>query len=401
MRQRRIHLWSAAVLVMAATCLTACGSRNMVYYEETAEAGMATDDGAVYTKSAAADTYEAWPEEAAAAEEAGEVMEYPKSNDVAGSEGAAGGGEALPEQTAVEKKLIRNVNLEVETTEFDNLLGNLTSEVAALGGYVENYSSSNYSAEDARTASIVARIPSEALDGFLDKVAQESNVVYRNESVDDVTLQYVDLDTRKKAMIVERDRLLDLLERAETVADIIEIESRLSEINYEIESLEARLRTIDNQVTYSTVYISIYEVKIYTPAAEKSVWDKIADGFGNNVYRVLDDLENLVIGFIISLPYLIVWIVFILILLFAVVLFCRILGKRKTRWAAGRQARRQKAVAAREQDDYEIIPTGNESDGSAAGVKPASAPTGDKEPEQEGKAGPGTGAGKEKDEQNG
>lgn len=355
---KKKKFWVLTAAAVAAALTAACGSSGMysdTCYEEAAEAEYdMADNGQYYSAAGVADSVAYPADDVAVAEEAAEVkMET--------AEGAGSGTDGLPAQGVTEKKLIRNVNLEVETTEFDALLAGINSQVEAMGGYVENFSSSNYSSEDVRRADIVARIPSDGLDGFLDNVSQQSNVVYRSESVDDVTLQYVDLDTRKKAMTVERDRLLELLEQAETVADIIEIESRLSEINYEIESLEARLRTIDNQVTYSTVYINICEVKVYTPVADKTIWQKIGDGFGNNVYNLLNDMENIVIGFIVSLPYIFVWVVIIAAVIVAIKLCQKAFGKSRAKRAQKRQQKQEaKALRGQAQDDYMVIPTGNE-----------------------------------------
>ena len=54
--------------------------------------------------------------------------------------------------------------------------------------------------------------------------------------MDDVTLRYVDVDSHKKALETEQERLLALLEKAENVEDIITIENRLSDVRYELEN---------------------------------------------------------------------------------------------------------------------------------------------------------------------
>ena len=108
---------------------------------------------------------------------------------------------------------------------------------------------------------MTVRIPAQQLDAFLSSVSEVSNVISRNDSVSDVTLQYVDMESHKKALTAEQDRLLELLEQAESVEDIITIESRLSDVRYQIESMESQLRTLQNQVSYSTVYLDIQEVE--------------------------------------------------------------------------------------------------------------------------------------------
>ena len=264
--------------------------------------------------------------------------------------GAAGGGAAEPLAETTGKKLIKNVDMEVETQQYDELVANIQTEVASLGGYVENFTASDYNQGRTRNSYLTVRVPAEHLDGFVNRVAEKSNILYRNERVEDVTLQYVDLDTHKKALVTERDRLLELLGKAENVADIIEIESRLSEVRYQIESLESQLRAIDNQVTYSTVYITIQEVEVLTPVAEKSVWQKISDGFGYNVYRVIWGLEDFAIGCVINLPFLFVWIVVIAALF--------VIGRLLWKGCRRRREKRRKKAAHRQalEAEYEAIP---------------------------------------------
>ena len=85
----------------------------------------------------------------------------------------------------------------------------------------------------------------------------------------------------------EQQRLLELLETAESLDDILTIESRLTEVQYELDSKESQLRTYDNQIDYSTVYLDINEVVRYTPQEQKGTWERISTGFRENLYSVL------------------------------------------------------------------------------------------------------------------
>ena len=121
--------------------------------------------------------------------------------------------------------------------------------------------------------------------------------------------------------------------------DIIAIESRLTDVRYQLESLEAQLRTIDNQVDYSTVYLRINEVQRYTPPVEKGTWERIRIGFSENVYRVGDGLKEFFIGFAISLPVLFIWVIIIALVAFIVRLIVRAAekGNEKRRKDRGTQ----------------------------------------------------------------
>lgn len=360
--KKRITLMYIVILA-AALVLTACGSKGSMMSEPAADTSAAPSadylsdgmdgyyEGGYAYDNATAERAEVF-EEAVAAEEP-----------VEGTQAGGAGQENIRETTG--KKLIKTVNMQVETQEFDILVSNLRTEVEALGGYVEKFTSSNYNEGVSRDAYMEARVPAELLDGFLQRVAGQSNVVFQDETVEDVTLQYVDLDTHKKSLITEQSRLLELLEKAENVEDLIEIESRLSEVRYQIESLEAQLRTIDNQVTYSTVCLSVREVKLYTPAAEESIWQRISSGFESNVYNLLWWLEDFVVDCIINLPFLLIWIVLLILFLIVLRLFLKMLRKKiekKVSTARANRKRKLEEMRMRQEEgtDYEIIPTTDE-----------------------------------------
>lgn len=330
-------------LLLAAALFTGCGSSGgKNEYSE-----MAYDTGG--SAYATADT-------AAVAEEYGlydsvAQMDY---------ETAAVTGEApqeapeISEDTvqAEERKLIKTVDLYAETENYDELLVNLEAQIAAFGGYIEyqyQYNGSSYSGYDEmRNANLSVRIPAKRLDEFVRCVGEQSNITNKEERVEDVTLRYVDLESHKKALVIEQDRLLDLLERAETVEDIITIEQRLSEVRYELESMESQLRTLNNQIDYSTINISIQEVRRVMPVEEKSVWDKMKNGFVKSIYRIGDDIEDGFIRFVINIPYLVIWLVIIGI---AFVVVRLVLKKRKRKKAMKEQQEQQWREAQQEQKE--------------------------------------------------
>lgn len=246
------------------------------------------------------------------------------------------------------RKLIRTANLSVETLEFDNLLSYVEERTNEYGGYIESldvYNGSNYFYYDDyysdyysgrgyssdRSASMTIRIPKDQMDSFLSEVAEHSNITNRSEKEQDVTLTYVDLESHKSVLLAEQKRLLELMDRAETIEDLITIESRLSEIRYQIESMESTLRTYDNQIDYSTIYLNISEVVVLTPVTsqEKTVGERISEGFMNSLKNIGVGLKELFVGFVIFLPYLILLAVFILLILFVVFFIIKKCQKRE------------------------------------------------------------------------
>ena len=208
------------------------------------------------------------------------------------------------------RKLIRTVNMSVETREFDSVMATLEQRVTELGGYIENmdtYNGSAYSSyRSSRSASMTVRIPQDRLSTFLSEVSEISNVIRRSESVEDVTLAYVDLESHKKTLQAEHERLLELMEQAEYIEDIITIEERLSQVQYQIESMESQLRTYDNKVDYGTVYLDISEVKELTPVQEETVWERISGGFMEDLRKVGEGALEIAIWLLSHIPTLLV-----------------------------------------------------------------------------------------------
>ena len=153
------------------------------------------------------------------------------------------------------RKLIKTVNMTVETEDYDGLLNTLDKKIAELGGYTEYFSTQGNGSN--RYGSMTIRIPKEKLDTFLEMVEGVSNITYRQENVEDVTLDYVDVESRKKMLETEQQRLLELLETAESLDDILTIESRLTEVQYELSTARNHsfVRMITRLITVQYIWI--------------------------------------------------------------------------------------------------------------------------------------------------
>ncbi len=235
-----------------------------------------------------------------------------------------------------QRKWIITMDISAETEDLDALLETLRREIADLGGYVEDqniYNGSAYASRRYRSASLTVRIPAADVDKFADNMAGMANVVRSNKSLEDITLTYVSTESRVKALETEQERLLELLAQAENMSDLLEIEARLTDVRYELESYTSRLRVYDNQVDYATVYLDLEEVQEYTPVAERTVWQRITEDFAANLESLGDDLVDIFVWFVVSLPYLVVWAAVIT----AAVFLIRKLRRRKPIKAAKRK----------------------------------------------------------------
>ncbi len=207
------------------------------------------------------------------------------------------------------RKWIITVNMSAETEDLDALMEALNGKISGLGGYVEDqdsYNGSMYSSRRYRSASLTVRIPAQRVDEFTEEMSGIANVVSTNLSREDITLSYVATESRVKALQTEEARLLELMEQAETMADLLEIESRLTDVRYELENRASQLRLYDNQVDYATIYLSIDEVQEYTPVEEPTVWERISGGFVSSVKGVGNGLLDLLVWVLAKSPYLVI-----------------------------------------------------------------------------------------------
>ena len=214
------------------------------------------------------------------------------------------------ESSGNKRMLIKTVHMEVESEDIDTMVRNVEKRVDELGGYVENMSVNNqkYSNSETKTADITARVPVEKLDQFVNEVEGQSNVLSRSSNAEDVTLRYVDMQARMDSLQTEYDRISELLKEADSLDNIIELENRLTDIRYEMQSYGAQMKAMKNQATYSTIYLNVKQVIEYTPVVvqEKTRLERMSDGFIQNCKRVWNGLLDFGVGLVVALPVLLV-----------------------------------------------------------------------------------------------
>lgn len=350
---RHIMLTSAIFLALASASLTGCGAASASSYKAETAAAYDTSAGmpaslykssTSFSNNAEAETYAAAGNHEAALEDSSTDSGSAELSQEAVLSQEVSNPATNPARTSdetspapVERKLIRNVSMNLETREFDALTKSISDAVTFFGGYIEQADVSGNSLywsgeRSSRYSNITARIPENKLDAFLTEVSSQGNVTYKNESVQDVTLQYTDITSRKKTLQMEQERLWELLEKAESVDAVIALEARLSEVRYQLESIESQLRTLDNQIVYSTVYLSIQEVQVLTSTDPDTIPVRIQKGLSRSFNTLKISSVDFLVWFISSLPILAVFAVLVFI---AVIILKKPLKRRKTRKQKG------------------------------------------------------------------
>lgn len=227
-------------------------------------------------------------------------------------------GQALP----ANRKIIRHLSLRMETREFESALASLRQIVSGAGGYIEQENVMGRSVrqkkeEQPRSAYIMARIPSEKLDGAAAELSDLCNVTERQESTEDVTETYFDAQAHLKSLEVQEERLLAILEKSEKLEDVVSLEQALTKVRYEIESITASLRHMDSQVNYSYLEINLDEVVEYTEARQtpKSFGEELSLAATDSGQRVVSALKGLTLFLVSGGPVLLIFLIILWIIL--------------------------------------------------------------------------------------
>jgi len=281
---------------------------------------------AASTKSASADSAAQAPaasynskSEAAAAEmpmeEPAEAEEFAYDTVATTEAGAAETPEPDDSVADYTAKIIYTASVSIETTEFDKAVAALENQVQKIGGFVESsnvtgdtqYNSDGTTTVVNRWAYYTVRIPCDHFESFLHETEGFGNVTSTSRDAQNVTSAYTDYEARLSSLNTQEERLLDMLAKSEDVETLIALEQRLSDVRYEIESIERNLRNYDMQIKYSTVNLDLREVEVYTPTVpvRRTFSQKLADSLSDGWNGFTRGIQNVILGLASALPALI------------------------------------------------------------------------------------------------
>ena len=160
-------------------------------------------------------------------------------------------------------KVIRSAELTIQTLEFDQSVAKLAALTESMGGYYETAqidAGGYYDQYARRSAYYIVRIPKANFVSFRDSVSEVGHLYSIAEGSRNVGEEYYDTEARLATLETKQDRLLALLEKAEVMEDIIELENALADVQYEIDMHNTTLRKYDSLIDYSTFTIHLNEV---------------------------------------------------------------------------------------------------------------------------------------------
>jgi hypothetical protein len=216
-------------------------------------------------------------------------LEYSEDGGSSGSSGALGGvtnGSGSSSTVLEDRKIIKTVHESVQTDSYDSFMTALGEAVISAGGYIssreergENY----YNKNNLRHLYTVIRIPADRLDVFTEALDAVAVVTSFSESVNDVTGAYIDVESRISVLEAEEAALLSMLEAATTVDTALEIRTRLLTVQSDLASLRNQKESYDDRIAYSTVYLTVSEVRVAV-TENPGFLEEVRAEFSENLY---------------------------------------------------------------------------------------------------------------------
>jgi len=166
------------------------------------------------------------------------------------------------------------MTLSVGSGLFDSKLADLRTVVEQEGGFIAgtDAQSNPTTDESIRTGVITFMVPAAKFDETIDLVARMGKVKNEHISGNDVSAQYVDLQARLANQMAQRDAMLVLLKRAQSISDIIAVQNQIGQITGQIEQLKGQIQYIEHNTTYSTVTVTMLEAGAPAQVARQDSW---------------------------------------------------------------------------------------------------------------------------------
>lgn len=236
--------------------------------------------------------------------------------------GAEDNGSALRAQDG--QKIVYTGELSIQSLEYDKSAAGIRAKIKQYGGFSESESesdkdyywySSSSSSGNTRNLSITARIPSENFEAFMNSLEGEGKVMSRSMNAQNISQVYASKENYKQALEKEQSRLLEMMDKAGTIEEMIAVESRLSDVERQLNSYKTDLSAMDKDVQYSTIYINLKEVKRYTETVDTTTFgEKIRFAFEDAINNFTGFCQNVILFVVGNFPFLILFAILLVIL---------------------------------------------------------------------------------------
>ncbi|SFG11112.1 protein of unknown function [Desulfotomaculum arcticum] len=212
--------------------------------------------------------------------------------------------EAKPDDNnGLEQKIIREAQLLLLVPDVNKAAEKLEDMAGKSGGYVQN--AHLWQGNGGMQGQLTLRVPTGKMDSFIPEIEALGQVKSKNVSGKNVTEEYYDTEARRKNLERQESRYLELLKEAKTVKDMLEIEQELSRVRGEIESLQARLKVLDNLTELATINVDLEAPRnISTGITLKEPLDqRVKAAWLRGINGMANMAEGLIVLLFMLLPY--------------------------------------------------------------------------------------------------
>ncbi|MCX7772539.1 MAG: DUF4349 domain-containing protein [Clostridia bacterium] len=310
--RRNIPFTMIAVMLILSLFLTSCGSSK-----PAEDSGYGRSNNVPMASESAAPA----PGDPQVQVQFSEAKASPGENGLSDVDKSKTASTAAPAQQdlTLNRKIIKEGNASVETKEFDKTIEALDQLIDSVGGFseVRTVKGKNSQNSSPRYANYVFRVPAGVFENVMNDLGSVGTVIESNSKGTDITDQYMDAQTRINTLKVQEQTLIEIMAKATKLEDVITLESRISEVRYEIESLENTLKNYDRLVAFSRITVNIQEVTVKTETKPKpeTLGQRISTTFNDSLESLKDGFEDLVVWIVGSWLTLIVLLVGGLVLL--------------------------------------------------------------------------------------
>ncbi len=351
----RVIKKAAACALALAFLLSACGM---------AKSNSTSSEGAYTMDAAGEQQYSSYKEDSygnsVAAESSADEEAYMEAaaDTVSVEEGTDAGSGTVTEDgdpadlASENRKIVYTGNVSLQTLEYDNSAKSIHDKITQYGGFIESENTSNNdpywyykdrtgssARRTRRNLSITARIPAEKFDAFMEDLKNDGQVINTSVNAENISVSYANHDASRKALEIEQERLLKMMEKAETIEEMIAVEERLTQVERELGNEKTTLSAMDRDVNFSTIYINLEEVFEYSETVvETTFGERLERAFGEAIEGFVVFWEELVLFIVGTFPFLIMLAIIIVIIVKLARRGHRRSLERKAAWEASRRA---------------------------------------------------------------
>jgi hypothetical protein len=197
----------------------------------------------------------------------------------------------------VEKKIIKEGEISIEADNPKAARKALTDSLTKLGGYVDEEREKNNDDMGRKNYVLSVRIPAQQFERFLTTVSSTADhIESKSIRIKDVTTEFIDVTTRLKNKTLLEERYKALLQKATKMADVLEVEDKLTEIRTDIETTQGQLNYLNKQISYSSLQVTLFSKTLSGKNEGSSFGYRFKNAFGDS-WQLIQDLFFGIIAF--------------------------------------------------------------------------------------------------------